>query len=443
MKIFETFGNAFKIKELRTRIFITLALLVVFRFGAHIPLPGVNQSAIEEFQRQAAGTLGGLWELLQIFSGGALSALALCSLGIMPYITASIIISLLTKINPTLEAIAKEGPSGYRKINQYTRLLTIPIAFMQAMMGVRAMWGREVTKGVQLIPADVGFGSILVMAIGLTAGAMFIMWLGEQITEHGIGNGASVLIMAGIVARLPSITMGLIENVRKGQTKADALVIIYVVYVFTIVAIVFVTQSQRRIPVQNAKQWRGQKVTLAQRSYIPLKVNQAGVMPVIFASSLLVIPSLLGFIPGLGGIRDIFWRGTFVFVVFYAAMIFFFSYFWTFLFFPPDEWAKNLKEYGSFIPGVRPGNNTAEYLDRILKRITLCGAAFLCAVALLPDLLASQMDIERRLVTFVGGTGLLIVVGVCQDLAQKIESYLLIHQYSGFMDGKGTMRARR
>jgi preprotein translocase subunit SecY len=442
MRIFEVFNNIFKIEELRRRIFITLMLLIVFRLGAHIPLPGVNLLAIEEFQKQAEGTLGGLWELLQIFSGAAFGNLALFSLGIMPYITASIIMSLLTKVHPKLEAIAKEGPAGYRKINQYTRLLTLPICIMQAFMGVSAMRGRPIGD-VELISADAGFGTLFMMIAGLSAGAIFIMWLGEQITEHGIGNGASILIMAGIVARMPAITMNLIEGVQRGEINMDKVVLIFALYAAIIISIVYITQAQRRIPVQSARIWKGRRVTISQRNYLPLKVNQAGVMPVIFASSLLVIPSIIALLPGLSGARDFLSRGDFFFIIIYCGMIIFFAYFWTFLFFPPDETAKNLKEYGSFIPGIRPGQKTAEYLNEILKKITLCGAVFLCVVALMPDLASGALGLQRYRVAFLGGTGILIVVGVGMDIMNKIESYLLLHHYKGFGEKGTPLRGRR
>jgi preprotein translocase subunit SecY len=445
MQILVTFYNALKIQELRTRILVTAALLIVFRFGAHIPLPGVDIDAIEGFREQAA-EYGGLWELLQIFSGGAIANIALFSLGIMPYITASIIMSLMTKVHPKLEAIAKEGAAGHRKINQYTRLLTIPICLLQGFMGVISLRGVSVGTAMprEIIPGDAGMAHVFMMVMGLAAGAIFIMWLGEQISEHGLGNGASVLIMAGIVDRLPVILRQLITGVEGGAIRTDIVIIILGTFIAMIVGIVFITMAQRRIPVQHAKHWKGRRVTMAQRSYIPLKVNQAGVMPVIFASSLMVLPVFLSFIPGLSGIKDALDRGGFLFVVFYCAMIVFFSYFWTFLFFPPDEWANNLKEHGSFIPGIRPGQKTAEYLDGILKRITLCGAAFLCIVALLPDIASTNLGLQRFLVGFLGGTSILIVVGVCQDLNQKIESYLLLHHYAGFMgEGGGMMRARR
>lgn len=443
MQITETFKNIFKIKDLRDRILLTLGLLIVFRLGAHIPLPGINISAIAAFEQQGAMGLGNLFELMQIFSGGAFGAVAIFTLGIMPYITASIIMSLLAKVNPTLEAIAKEGQSGQRKINQYTRLLTVPVALIQSIMAVASMRGR-IFGGITLIPAEAGFFTTLEMVLALTAGSVFLMWLGEQITEHGIGNGASILIMSGILARLPTLGKRLFDEVHRGTVGMDAVIIIFLLYVGVIIAIVFITQSQRRIPVRHARMWRGQRMTMGQRNYLPLKVNQAGVMPVIFASSLLIIPTLLGLIPGLGFIKNAFARQTFIFTTFYIGMIFFFSYFWTFLFFPPDEMANNLKEYGSFIPGIRPGHNTSEYLDKILKRITLFGAAFLCVIALLPDMAAGGLSLPRFELAFLGGTGILIVVGVCQDIIQKIESYLIMHNYAGFMgEGSSLMRSRR
>ena len=437
MPLAQTFKNIFRIKELRDRILLTFGLLIVFRLGSHILLPGLNPSAIAELLKQSEG---GFFDTLQAISASQLGSLF--SFGIMPYITASIIMSLLTKVNPRLEAIAKEGPSGHRKINQYTRMLTIPICLVQGFMVVVGSWGKHI-YGVELVPASTSFGGIIMMVLALLAGAVFVMWLGEQITEHGIGNGASMLIMAGIIARLPRIVGRIITEVQKDIISGGAAVMICVIYVSVIVFIVFITQSQRRIPVQHAKMWRGRRITLGQRNYLPLKVNQAGVMPVIFASALMGIPYLFSMIPGLDIVRRAFERGDFIYSAFYVSMIFFFSYFWTFLFFPPDEMANNLKEYGSFIPGIRPGHNTAEYLDRILRRITLLGAAFLCAISLLPDMSAAALGMNRADVAFLGGTGILIIVGVSQDVVQKIESYLLMHNYAGFM-GEGTaLRGRR
>jgi preprotein translocase subunit SecY len=271
------------------------------------------------------------------------------------------------------------------------------------------------------------------------------MWLGEQITERGVGNGASVLIMSGIVARMPAIMGELFKKARDGDVRTDSVFIILALYLAAVVAVVFVTQAQRRIPLQHAKHIRGRRMMSGGRNFLPLRVNTSGVMPVIFASSLMVVPQMIGLIPGLGPLRDIFQRGWFFYTMFYTTMIVFFSYFWTYLFMKPDEIALQLKESGSFVPGIRPGENTATYLNTILSRITLCGAAFLCVIALLPDLVSAAMggEIQRQLLSFLGGTGILIVVGVGLDIIQKIESYLLMHHYGGFLGGSARIQGRR
>ena len=445
MHIVESFHNIFKIPELRKRIFWTFGLLVVFRLGSHIALPGVNPLAIHQFQEQMAREGGGIFHLMQVFSGGALGNLALFALGIMPYITASIIMQLMTKVSPTLEAISKEGPSGHRKIHQYTRYATIPVCLVQGLFAARQLAHLsevQAAGGMSPILMGTGFGTMLFLMLGLTGGALFIMWLGEQITDRGIGNGASVLIMSGIVARMPAILGEMIREAQNKTISADAIVIILGVYLATIVAIVFVTQAQRRIPLQHAKHIRGRRVLSGGRNYLPLRVNTSGVMPVIFASSLLVLPQMLSLIPGMRWIGEIFHRGYFFYSVFYVTTIIFFAYFWTYLFFQPQEIALQLKESGSFVPGIRPGENTAQYLDTILSRITLCGAVFLCVIALLPDLISVALHVDRYLVAFLGGTGILIVVGVGLDIIQKIESYLLMHHYGGFL-GAGGIRGRR
>ena len=442
MRIFESFKNIGRIPELRTRILWTLGLLVVFRLGSHITLPGVNPDAIAGFQKNLEGSLGGnVFHLMQIFSGQAIGNLALFSLGIMPYITASIIMQLMTKVSPTLEAVAKEGPSGQRKIGQYTRYLAVPICIVQAWMAVGQIKGISSTAPLM---TGSGFFITLQLILGLTAGALFVMWLGEQITEYGVGNGASILIMTGIIARMPQIWHDLIfVYVPKGDTTIDRIGLMAFLFLAAIAATVLITQAQRRIPIQHAKHFKGRRVMQGQRNYLPLRVNTAGVMPVIFASSLLVIPSLIGLIPGMSFMQTLVMPGTFTYLLFFVAMIIIFSYFWTYLFFPPHELANQLKEYGSFIPGIRPGDNTATYLNGILARITLAGAAFLCVIALLPDMAATATGLQRYFTVFLGGTGILIVVGVCLDIAQKIESHLLMHHYEGFVGGGASIRGRR
>ena len=446
MKLLESFGNIFKVAELRNRLLWTFGLLFVFRIGSHIAMPGVNQSAIEEFQKQMAENNATLWRMMQIFSGGALGNLALFSLGIMPYITASIIMQLMTKVSPRLEAISKEGPSGQRKIQQYTRYATVPVCLLQAFFAWQqlssASAARVVEGGIPLI-----FPGALAATPIMMGGAIFIMWLGEQISERGLGNGASVLIMAGIVARMPDAVISMVQDSIKGDLPADGIAIILGVYLLTIVGVVYVTQAQRRIPLQHAKHIRGRRMSQGGRNYLPLKVNTAGVMPVIFASSLLIIPQLIAGVTGWDGLSVTLMPGQFPYTMFFIVMIFFFSYFWTYLFFQPNEIALQLKESGSFVPGLRPGENTAAYLNGILARITLCGAAFLCIIALLPDLVGAALgqigrDVQSYQLAFLGGTGILIVVGVGLDIIQKIESYLLMHHYGGFL-GSGKTRGRR
>ncbi|MBI2899029.1 MAG: preprotein translocase subunit SecY [Planctomycetes bacterium] len=442
MAVLESFRNVFKIAELRKRIFFTLVVLLVFRLGAHIVLPGINPEAVRDFRDKMAAEGGDLFNLIQIFSGFALGNLALFSLGIMPYITSSIIMQLMTKVSPALETISKE-PGGQRKIQQYTRYLAIPVCIIQGFFAVQSLAAYQRDSGVPLLTGT-GFGTYALLILGLAGGALFIMWLGEQITEHGLGNGASILIMAGIIARLPATIWELIREARQGAISGDSIVIILALYIAAIFAIVFITQAQRRIPLQHAKHIRGRRMMSGGRNYLPLRVNTSGVMPVIFASSLLILPQMLGMVPGLKVIADAFDRGWFFYTVFYISMIFFFSYFWTYLFFQPQEIANNLKEYGSFIPGIRPGENTAQYINTILSRITLCGAAFLCIIALVPDLVSAAFggSLQRRLLSFMGGTGILIVVGVGLDVIQKMESHLLLHHYDGFTGTSG-IRGRR
>src|SRR6185503_20074116 len=446
MQILQSFQNIFKIPELRNRILWTFGLLVVFRLGSHIPLPGVNPAAVASWNAQMQREGGDLFGLIQVFTGGAIGNLALFSLGIMPYITSSIIMQLMTKVSPNLEAIAKEGPSGQRKIQQYTRYAAVPVCLVQGFFAARqlAQWSTaQVSQQRAGLLINDGFGTMLFMMLGMSAGALFIMWLGEQITERGIGNGASVLIMAGIVARMPAILWQMIKKAQEGTLRPDSIIIILAIYLASIVAVVFVTQATRRIPLQHAKHIRGRRMMTGGRNYLPLKVNTSGVMPVIFASSLLVVPQMLGLIPGLGFLRDVFQRGWFFYSLFYVTMIFFFSYFWTYLFMRPDEIALQLKESGSFVPGIRPGENTASYLNTILSRIMFCGAAFLCAIALLPDLISAGLQLDRYLVAFLGGTGILIVVGVGLDIINKIESYLVMHHYGSFLGGSTRIQGRR
>ncbi len=446
MQIIQSFQNIFKIPELRNRLLWTFGLLIVFRLGSHIPLPGVNPDAIQAWREQMERDGQSVFHLVQVFSGGSIGNLAIFSLGIMPYITASIIMQLMTKVSPNLEAISKEGPSGQRKIQAYTRYACVPVCLVQGFFAAKQLAAfsvEQASKGGLGLLMDDGVGNMLFMMLGLTAGSLFIMWLGEQITDRGVGNGASLLIMAGIVARMPAIIGEMFGKAREGVLQMESIIIILALYVAAIVAVVFVTQAQRRIPLQHAKHIRGRRMMAGGRNFLPIRVNTAGVMPVIFASSLMIVPQLLGMIPGLGWMSESIGRGGFFFVFLYVTMIFFFSYFWTYLFMRPEEISLQLKEAGSFVPGIRPGENTSAYLNSILARITLCGAAFLCVISLLPDLSSTALGLDRYFVQFLGGTGILIVVGVALDVVNKIESHLVMHHYGTFLGGSTRVQGRR
>lgn len=443
-RLIQTIRNIFKIPELRRRIFITLSLIAVWRLGVLVPIPGINLDILKSFMGEASEN-NRLFGFLDVFSGGALAKMSLFTLGIMPYISASIIFSLLVKVVPSLEALAKEGPSGYRKISQYTRLATVPICILQAFFLVQVMNSLSTStyRGLIISP---GFGFTLMAITALTAGTMFVMWLGEQITEYGIGNGASLIIMGGIIARMPEAVGAIYANAKIGVIGLEFIVLLAMLYVGVIVAIVYTTQAQRRIPVQYAKHIRGGKVYGGQqRHYLPLRVNQANVMPVIFASALMALPELIANQIGFSPLTQIFSHSEFGFwyVTIYIGLVFFFSFFWTALYFQPNEMANQLQENGSFIPGIRPGKNTADHLESIMYHVTLAGATFLCFIAIIPDSVTKFSPVlDRNVTAFLGGTGLLIVVGVGLDMMQKIESHLLMRDYEGFF-GSGRIRGRR
>ncbi|MCC6669696.1 MAG: preprotein translocase subunit SecY [Planctomycetes bacterium] len=436
-------ANLFKVKEIRTRLLITLSLLLCYRIGFYVPLPGVD------FQKMVAqaGTSGEGWGkligIMNVLTGARLQQATIFSLGVMPYISASIIFSLLAKVVPALERIAKEGPSGQRKINQYTRLATVPICFLQSffvIFGVLAPGGTDsmLHAGVE----SYYLLYVILVMVALTAGTMFVMWLGEQITEHGVGNGISLIIMAGIIAQLwtafsPFVTPG--SKSALDTASYQNLLLFLFAWVVAVVGVVYMTKAQRRIPIQQAKQTRGRRVYGGQRHFLPLKVNHAGVMPIIFASALLVIPSIFGTAVGWNWLQDAFTRGTgFVYVLTFSALIFFFQFFWTSLMFQPNEMAEQLKEYGSFIPGIRPGKKTAEFLEQTMIRISLAGAAFLSLVAIFPSLVSGQFQgLDQTLIYFMSGTSILIVVGVALDLVEKLNGMLIMRNYEGFMKDSG------
>lgn len=449
-----TLGAVFAIPELRQKVLITLLFLAIYRIGYHIPLPFVNQQEMLK-NLNSGSALGNILGFVSMFSGGNLSNATIFGLGIMPYISASIIFQLLAAVYPPLEKLMKEGESGRKKINEYTRYATVAICIVQASFYVNYIWMPQDRGGAgwALPGYDTTFYWVNMVVI-LTAGTVFLMWLGEQIDEYGIGNGISLIIMAGIVARIPAATASLFFESGKfnegsltlggsgaGGMSLEKLVTLVVLFLTVVVAVVAITKAQRRIPTQSAKHHRGRRVFGGTRQYLPLKVNQAGVMPVIFASSLLVLPVFL--FGALGStfdwgwatfLRDSFERQGYIYSVVFIALIFVFCYFWTAISFNPKDMANNLKDYGSFIPGYRPGKSTADYLDKVMKRITYVGAAFLAIVAVIPTLIMSLLDVDYNVAQFYGGTGLLIVISVALDLVQKINSHLVMRNYPGLTE---------
>ena len=442
----DSLRNIFKISELRNRIFFTLGLIIVYRLGTWVPTPGVDARALGAFfdeLTRSQGTGGNLFGLMNMFSGGALRNCTIFALGIMPYISASIIMQLLTAVVPSLERIAKEGEVGRRKINQYTRYGTVILCLFQAAMISRFLENPASFGGRVIIPHP-GWGTRLMIMITITTGTVFIMWLGEQITENGIGNGISLIITAGIISRMPRAGYELYELVRMGSIRPYALVAMGALIVLVTAAVVMVTEGQRRIPVQRPKQIRGRKIYSAQSTYIPLRVNQAGVIPIIFASSILLFPATIGgFVQNewLKGLAGMLRPGAPLYTALYVILIVFFCYFYTAITFNPIEMADNMKKSGAFVPGIRPGKPTAEFFERTMNRITLPGAVFLAAIAIFPSIIAGYMNISYTISQFFGGTGLLIIVGVMLDTMRQVESHLVMRHYEGFLK-KGRIRGR-
>ncbi|NLJ34145.1 MAG: preprotein translocase subunit SecY [Firmicutes bacterium] len=417
--MFEALRNAWKIPELRQRIKFTFFMFLVFRIGSHIPVPNIDVSKIQEFLE--AGTLFGF---LDLFSGGALKSFSIFALSITPYITASIIMQLLTIVIPRLEELAKEGQEGQEKISQYTRYAAIILAFIQAV-GM-SMWMRNAV----IEPTRLTF---FVIAITLTAGTTFLIWLGEQITEKGIGNGISLIIFAGIVSRLPSSMGKLLTYVQVKAINILNVLALAVVVLLVIAAIIYIQEGERRITVQYAKRVVGRKIYGGQSTHIPLKVNQAGVIPIIFASSVLMFPGTVAqFInhPWAQAVAGWLQFGTFLHTSLYVLLTIFFTYFYTAVSFNPMDVADNMRKYGGFIPGLRPGRRTGEYIERILSRLTLVGALFIAAIAVMPVFMGRLTGIEG---IYFGGTGVLIVVGVALETMKQIEAHMLMRHYEGFM----------
>jgi preprotein translocase subunit SecY len=429
MNLLGAFVNAFKVPDLRKKILFTLLIIAVYRFGSHVPTPGIDVQAAQDF---AAGAQGGVFQFINLFSGGALTQMAVFALGIMPYITSSIIMQLLTVVIPKLEAWSKEGESGHKKITQWTRYLTVLLAILQSTGLAFVFHSGQIQGprgGVDLIP-QFNPPRVMLIVLSLTAGTALIMWLGELITQRGIGNGMSILIFASIVSTLPSEGKAILD-----QTGPFIFSLILLFAVGIVIAIVIMEQGQRRIPVQYAKRIVGRRMTSGQSTYIPLKVNQAGVIPIIFASSVLYIPSLLQNVIQNEAIQNFISNNlvnssSVIYMVLYGAMVIMFAYFYTAISFNPVDVADNMKKYGGFIPGIRPGRQTAEHLDRILTRITLPGALFIAAIALLPSIFLATLDIQA--LPF-GGTSILITVGVTLETMKQIESQLMMRHYEGFL----------
>jgi len=461
-KFFEAVANVFRIPDLRKRVLFTLALLAVYRVGGHIPTPGINTYRLEEFFRQNQGTLFGF---IDLFSGGMFRRLTIFALGIMPYITASIILQLLTVVIPTLEKLQKEGELGRRKITQWTRYLTVGLSMMQSFGIATAL---QSSQGDFVL--NPGWGFILMTMLTLTTGTAFIMWLGEQITERGIGNGMSLLIFAGIVVGLPRAIGEIYTNVFvTRQWSPLQTLIILLVMVAVVAFIVLVERGERRIPVQYAKRVVGRRMLGGQSTHLPLKVNAGGVIPVIFASSILAFPQTLALVPWvknnpwLSGMLAALGTREPLYMVLFVAGIVFFCFFYVSIIFNPNEAADNMRKYGGFIPGIRPGRNTAEYINKILTKITLVGGLYLSVLSLIPQIMISGIALQHLplvgnwidahfprwlldglgVTFYFGGTSLLIVVGVAMDTVNQIEAQLIMRHYEGFTPRAGRIRGRR
>ena len=451
--MWSAFTNSLKITELRQRIFFTFAMIFVCRIVAAIPTPGVNAVALKEAidaLSQTAG--GGVLGLLNLFSGGALERSAVAALGIMPYISASIILQLMTAVVPTLERLSREGDAGREKITQYTRYLTLLLCVVQGYAMATALENAEAYLGLRAqIVEDPGMGFRLLTIVTMTTATMLLMWLGEQITERGIGNGISLIITVSIIGSLPSAIQAAVQMFKPAveggvaQFTVFHLVGLLVMLFLVVAATIAVTQAQRKIPVQYAKRVVGRKVYGGQSTYMPLRVNYSGVMPIIFAQAILMFPPrLFGMLPfeaakRFGAAIDF---GTTWYNLIYAVLIFFFSYFWVATQFNPIQIADDLKKYGGYLPGIRPGRPTAEFLDRTMTRITFAGALFLTIIAVIPMLMYQQFSIPFIVAQFFGGTSLLIIVGVVLDTMRQVESHLLMRNYDGFLK-KGKLRSRR
>lgn len=461
--------NIFRVPDLRNRVLFTLGMLFIYRIGFWIPLPGVDQEAVataaEEASKGSTG-FGRILEYASIFSGGSLSQSTIFGLGIMPYITAAIIFQLLQSAVPRLQELKKEGASGQQKITEWTRYAAVGLCLIQAVMWMKFLLASGlVDRAFTTQPHLIVF--YLSGITGLTAGSLFLMWLGEQIDKYGIGNGVSLILTAGIISRMPGAVVWVGKNLQLSQQSQTegigplGLIFLIAAFFIVVAGAILITVAQRRIPIQQAKHTRGRKMYGGQRHYLPLRVNHAGVMPIIFASSLMIFPSaIFGWMNQQAVAIDTegFWgwwpnvtlflanaldNGSYPFVICQIIMIYFFSYFWTTVVFSPEDMARQLRDHGSFIPGLRPGPRTAEYLETVMERVTYVGAGFLAVIAVIPSIVARQMNIPFMVASFLGGTGLLIVVSVGLDLMQRVEANLLMRNYSGFLKGGDQGRSPR
>lgn len=462
--MFKTFLNIFRVPELRNKVLFTLFLLAIYRIGFSVPLPGVDQEAFAEMmtkqQEEGGSAASRLAAYVSIFSGGNISQSTIFGLGVMPYISASIIFQLLTTVVPTLEKLQKEGESGRRKIQEWTRYATVPLALIQG-----GFWLGSIQAGGLLQPTFAGTIQFWLMGLTiLVAGSMFLMWLGEQIDEYGLGNGVSLLIMAGILSQMPG-AIGIVysdfsnPDPQSRTMGPGAIVFLLTSFVLVTAFAILITQAQRRIPIHQARFVRGRRVYGGQKgNYLPLRLNHGGVMPVIFAQSLMLLPGLLfgqlNTAVNPEGPTDSFWSqavfflneqfsfGKLFFVLCEIGLIYFFAYFWTTVQFQPKQMAEQLRDYGSFVPGIRPGKRTADYLEAVMMRITFVGAAFLCVIAVIPTAVAASMNIPYLVTSFLGGTGLLIVISVALDMVQRIEANLMMRNYGGFLGGESGGKKR-
>ncbi len=432
------YQNIFKLPDLKRKLLITLAFLFIYRVGVHVPTPGIDTAALASFFDSARGTL---FAMFNMFSGGAMERLSVFALGIMPYISASIILQLMTVVVPHLEQLSKEGEHGRKKITQYTRYGTVVLSIIQGF-GISVGLESMTSPAGSPIVIDPGWAFRIITVITLTSGTAFIMWLGEQITERGIGNGISLIIFAGIVARMPTAIGNSLRLVSTGEMGLFAVIILIVLMVVVIACIIFMEQSQRRIPVQYAKRVVGRKMYGGQTSHLPLKINTAGVIPPIFASSIIMFPATLAnFIdlPIMQTIASSMSPGSIIYNLIYVGFIIFFCFFYTAVTFNPDDVADRMKKNGGYIPGIRPGKRTAEYIDKVLTRITLGGALYVSAVCVLPTMLMTKFNVPF----YFGGTALLIVVGVAIDTISQIETHMISRNYEGFLGKSGAMKGRR